>query len=181
MIVAAIVCAATMSQAASITWGAATSANYVTKDGAVQTEATADVGKFVLVYLGNGTADWEKATVVNEGSVVYGASMGKLSAKASGSFTWEYAESGSWKNNDIFGVMFRDSEGNLSQLVTPGDSPTPIATEFTITGMGDDLYSGNFTFAASNYTTNPQSIPEPTSGLLLLLGVAGLALRRRRA
>ena len=35
------------------------------------------------------------------------------------------------------------------------------------------------TFAAG--TSGWQSIPEPTSGLLLLIGVAGLALRRRRA
>ena len=31
--------------------------------------------------------------------------------------------------------------------------------------------------AASNW----QSVPEPTSGLLLLLGMAGLALKRKRA
>ena len=36
------------------------------------------------------------------------------------------------------------------------------------------LCRGNASFFA-------QSVPEPTSGLLLLLGVAGLALRRRRA
>ena len=34
-----------------------------------------------------------------------------------------------------------------------------------------------YTSTASNW----QSVPEPTSGLLMLLGMAGLALRRRRA
>ena len=37
----------------------------------------------------------------------------------------------------------------------------------------DSIYQGDWKVAAA--------IPEPTSGLLLLLGVAGLALRRRRA
>lgn len=62
--------------------------------------------------------------------------------------------------------------------------------EFSMTESGYDIsnVSGNVsnltkTFAMNkgtwNYTAN--SIPEPTSGLLLLLGVAGLALRRKKA
>jgi len=37
------------------------------------------------------------------------------------------------------------------------------------------------TILSSGTSANFQSVPEPTSGLLMLLGVAGLALRRRRA
>ena len=36
------------------------------------------------------------------------------------------------------------------------------------------------TIGASDYRT-AAAVPEPTSGLLLLLGVAGLALKRKRA
>ena len=37
------------------------------------------------------------------------------------------------------------------------------------------------TSGTTGWTATVSSVPEPTSGLLLLLGVAGLALRRRRA
>ena len=113
MLAAAIVCAAAMSHAAAIDW-ASTSYNYVTLDGTVQTATTADAGTFVLCYLGNTTDySWDKAVVVNEGSVAYGSAMGKTSAKASGKYTVDMTK---YANGDIFGVMFQDADGNLTHL-----------------------------------------------------------------
>lgn len=39
----------------------------------------------------------------------------------------------------------------------------------------------NAVWNASQFSTYAAAVPEPTSGLLMLLGMAGLALRRRRA
>ena len=51
---------------------------------------------------------------------------------------------------------------------------------------GSDPSSGNFMIAAADLVAGTQgsfagSVPEPTSGLLMALGVAALALRRKRA
>ena len=52
-------------------------------------------------------------------------------------------------------------------------------------GTGDMSYYAKFVndtaFTADKWSTATVSVPEPTSGLLLLLGVAGLALKRKRA
>ena len=57
-------------------------------------------------------------------------------------------------------------------------SGSPLSTGFG--NMGGTAASNMF--LNSSWTAVPsESVPEPTSGLLLLLGVAGLALRRRRA
>ena len=45
----------------------------------------------------------------------------------------------------------------------------------------DSSTGASFSAGAAMTTAVGGLIPEPTSGLLMLLGVAGLALRRRRA
>ena len=45
---------------------------------------------------------------------------------------------------------------------------------------GLDAGAGNMQSATQN-ASNWAAVPEPTSGLLMLIGIAGLALRRRRA
>ena len=46
---------------------------------------------------------------------------------------------------------------------------------------GTAIQSGFVSVANSAVTWTAASVPEPTSGLLMLLGIAGLALKRRRA
>jgi len=47
---------------------------------------------------------------------------------------------------------------------------------------GDSFFGGYVMFAGGNaWTKGPDPTPEPTSAMLMLLGVAGLALKRKRA
>ena len=182
MIVAAVALCAAYANAAAFTWQA--TADLTTDGTTVATASAMNGGTFALLYLGNDSTkiDWSKGSVVDTASPSFVSTMGKTSAKTSKSFSFSMDDYG---NGDIFGVVFKDSTEKLYYLQTGASgnmSPT-----YTISGLdNDNSQLANFNFASSAFSisTAPSAavaVPEPTSALLLVLGMAGLALRRKRA
>ena len=91
-------------------------------------------------------------------------------------------------NDTIYKAIMADQDGDAVKFALRATYTTADGTyEFYMASNPTDLTPldvGNVNLGMSmnngswNYTAN--AVPEPTSGLLLLLGVAGLALRRKQ-
>ena len=165
MIAAAIVCAAAASQAASIAW-------YLSGDGQESGGYTvytvSELSQFANV------AAIEAAVVPHDSGsasadVELGVRGGESAAGTLVKSTWESVNS-----VDFYYVIVKSDEsgywtsGKQTALVAKGTAtPTP-SENYTLS-----------TITAGQMTSF--DVPEPTSGLLLLVGLGALALRRRRA
>lgn len=189
MIAAAIVCAAVMSQAATINWGVTTEAPgveggwanegawygfYMLSEQVANSAITAiDATTHALTIAGG-----VEATLLDEHTLDF-------DEYDSGTFGEEYKGAAADLNGKYYAIVLVDpsSPDNASAGIysISGLSDVGNTAAFSIDGDGEGQTMFSRTGAEGSFSVAVETVPEPTSGLLLLIGVAGLALKRRRA
>lgn len=178
---AAIALIASASQAAAVGWNLATgSATYkgnayafFLTSGNDATSAIADV----VTLLTAGSDYTAASTYMGSGTLTTAAGGGSVSAPTSGKTVSEGTYTG-------FFVLFDSATpkaGDSKYVVVSGASTLTKSVAATTAQVV--FASGNASSIVSNSANwnSYGAVPEPTSGLLVLLGMAGLALKRKRA
>ena len=175
IIAAAMVCAAAFAQAATVNW---TILNVKADGGGAPTAGWSVMAFYTEV--GAGSSAIEAAIAAGTAAslafetTTLSASFG--TGRVNAHDVTVAAISDTSKNYDTYFVVFNNSDAAAADKFAMVSDPNKAYS-----GM-DGKYTASGNFSSVSWSDVPAPvIPEPTTGLLVLLGVAGLALRRRRA
>ena len=193
VVIASVMVAACSLQASSFIWGFQNNET-VDPNGAYFGEGTyADASAFLYLGTANVTGG-----ALDISDLTYVTSVGAMNPDPD--YNWGVFSTDAMASSDLVSTTAAQeytlvlvAQDGLTTL-SDGDVYDMIVATGTsaitaIPGAGDTTYYAKFVDATQfgagdwqNLTVGSSSaVPEPTSGLLMLLGMAGLALRRRRA
>ena len=189
MAFAVVACAAAV-QASTVKWNI-NNIYTVDAEGAATTTKAASGAYYVMCFF----ADSEGAATAKAISIsdaVAAATSGNVASLSSYAiYEGTTTGAGKYVSSNFDGSWGADKTVSLFALVFNADDvadatyvgANAAATSYTFADSAEDK-SLAVSMASASWTavsTGPKPIPEPTSGLLVLLGFAGLALRRKRA
>ena len=183
MMAVAVICVAAITQAASCSWNLAADTGYKYNEGFMINAANISAVQAVLdaggsdVLTSLATYRLGNLATANKGGSIASQTVGGLPDSDSGlSYAWviiQTTDSGRTITDGTTGYIISAAQtyaslSSAGAIVSGSATPTAFAINSNLT-------------AAGALTGTIGAAPEPTSGLLLLLGVAGLALKRKRA
>ena len=185
MIAAAIVCAAAFAQAATVLWNSGTV--YVASDAA-GTTSTSDKAntstRLVTGYVYKLTAADYLAALEMDTATLYNTYYSKVTPTTTKTSAGNGAinpTAVTYDDNSTAYALVLYIDTLNSNLPDGKDAFVKAALASTDVGTTQATVQNLITEKVKSTTWTAVPVPEPTSGLLLLLGVAGMALRRRRA
>ena len=188
--IAAVAICAICAQAATVTW---TMTNVTGPDGETLNSGTA----YMFAYVA-GSSSLTASTI--GAAIVDAYANGELSTflADNAAYSWKPSEAGA------YGDSSKNIDPETDMGLAAGSKYTFYSVIFDSTTLTDEsqffvtkelanktvpassanlglLFGSQATASTADGAWNAVAVPEPTSGLLMLVGLAGLALRRRRA
>ena len=180
IVAAAIVCAAVIGQAAQFDWsfevddsmGTYEVANNATYFMIAGGETIGADLAALLTTEGKGVDAFTAALAgykYNTGKISDALATGRVEGLSSETYATIFVFNDGLAAESAFAYNVYDASGSIYTPPAAGSALGAYASDF-----GDSDY-------AASWGSGTVAVPEPTSGLLMLVGLAGLALRRRRA
>lgn len=173
IMLAAVAALAFAGQAASVDWSMSIAGQGATLAGN---------GAFVMAFAGSDYADIVKLVTVDGSDTLQsdlaGYALGTTATVKNN--RGNATASGALENSPttVFWMMFKDGSYDADSAVS-WTAATDVSGSFYEPPASGTAFGLNAASFANSGTI--AGVPEPTSGLLMLVGLAGLALRRRRA